>query len=212
MPRREPAPANGIEWVCFDIAALSLGLVTVPLYVADTPENQAYFLSDSGACLLFIDSEDAWARISAVQGPRLGLNRVVVPSSSNGASRPVDPVRRLSDWLPDNTAKTALAIPDAVDANAEALRLRNDHLLEVTRQRVAALEPEFCKRGLIEQGDVVPHRPVFCRRVLEPILSAIAVFVFRLDGFRRVPVRALPAEGLAMTSARSDEPVSVNLA
>ena len=33
---------NRVEWVCFDQAAASLGLVTVPLYFDDRPDNMAY--------------------------------------------------------------------------------------------------------------------------------------------------------------------------
>ena len=33
---------NSREWVVFDQAALGMGLVTVPLYVEDRPENVAY--------------------------------------------------------------------------------------------------------------------------------------------------------------------------
>lgn len=40
---------NGIDWVCLDMAAHSLGLVVVPLYVNDRPENVAYIIEDTGA-------------------------------------------------------------------------------------------------------------------------------------------------------------------
>ena len=43
---------NSVEWVCFDQASLSLGLVVVPLYPSDAPDNIAYILADSGARLL----------------------------------------------------------------------------------------------------------------------------------------------------------------
>ncbi len=33
---------NSVEWVCFDQAALALGLVLVPLYLSDTADNIAY--------------------------------------------------------------------------------------------------------------------------------------------------------------------------
>ncbi|MEW5964600.1 MAG: AMP-dependent synthetase/ligase [Pseudomonadota bacterium] len=51
---------NGTDWVCFDIAALSLGLIVVPLYLHDSPGNLAYILSDSGARVLIIDSASRW--------------------------------------------------------------------------------------------------------------------------------------------------------
>jgi long-chain acyl-CoA synthetase len=40
---------NCLEWVLFDLAALGLGLVTVPLFVKDRPENFAFILTETGA-------------------------------------------------------------------------------------------------------------------------------------------------------------------
>ena len=42
---------NCREWVLFDQASLGLGLVVVPLYTEDRPENIAYILQNSGARL-----------------------------------------------------------------------------------------------------------------------------------------------------------------
>ena len=39
---------NSPEWVMCDIAALGLGLVVVPLYTQDRPDNVAYMLGNSG--------------------------------------------------------------------------------------------------------------------------------------------------------------------
>ena len=39
--------SNCIDWVCFEQAALSLGLVVVPLYTCDIPENIDHLLMDS---------------------------------------------------------------------------------------------------------------------------------------------------------------------
>jgi len=59
---------NGIHWVAADQAALGLGLVVVPLYVDDNPENVAWCLENSGARLLVAESSrmaDALAKVSA---------------------------------------------------------------------------------------------------------------------------------------------------
>src|SRR5438309_11403170 len=42
---------NGIHWVAADQGALGLGLVVVPLYADDNPENVAWCLENSGARL-----------------------------------------------------------------------------------------------------------------------------------------------------------------
>jgi len=51
---------NSTEWVFFDQAALALGLVVVPLYFDDRPENMAYCLNDAGARLLLLESGKQW--------------------------------------------------------------------------------------------------------------------------------------------------------
>ena len=64
---------NGIHWVAADQAALGLGLVVVPLYVDDNPENVAWCLENSGARLLLAESSrmaEALAKVSAAL-PRL---------------------------------------------------------------------------------------------------------------------------------------------
>src|SRR6266853_437954 len=59
---------NGIHWVAADQGALGLGLVVVPLYVDDNPENVAWCLENSGARLVAEGCErlaDALANVSA---------------------------------------------------------------------------------------------------------------------------------------------------
>lgn len=55
---------NGIEWVAFDMAALGLGLVVVPLYVHDSLANVGQILGHSGARLLLIDTEARWRQLA----------------------------------------------------------------------------------------------------------------------------------------------------
>lgn len=47
---------NGVDWWAVDLAALGLGLVTVPLYPDDNAENWAWILSDSGSRLLVTEN------------------------------------------------------------------------------------------------------------------------------------------------------------
>ncbi len=80
---------NCLEWVLFDLAALGLGLVTVPLFVNDRAENFSYILKETGARLLLIEGIEQWQRIEEV-GDRLSgierivtLERVCYPTSSS---------------------------------------------------------------------------------------------------------------------------------
>jgi len=68
---------NGIDWVLFDVAALGLGLVVVPLYREDRAENGAYILQHSGARLLLIDGPAQWDRLAPLCAQLPMLERIV---------------------------------------------------------------------------------------------------------------------------------------
>src|SRR6266705_1007120 len=75
---------NGIHWVAADQAALGLGLVVVPLYVDDNPENVAWCLENSGARLLVAETSrmaDALAKVSAT------LPRILCLTAEPGSGR-----------------------------------------------------------------------------------------------------------------------------
>ncbi len=54
---------NCPNWIVADQAALSLNMITVPLFYNDRPENMAYVLHDSGARILFVDHEEHWEKL-----------------------------------------------------------------------------------------------------------------------------------------------------
>jgi long-chain acyl-CoA synthetase len=47
---------NGVDWVAADLAALGLGLVIVPLYVDDNPDNIAWCVGNAEARVLLVES------------------------------------------------------------------------------------------------------------------------------------------------------------
>jgi len=47
---------NSVDWIAIDLAALGLGLVVVPLYVDDNPENVAWCVGNAGARILVVES------------------------------------------------------------------------------------------------------------------------------------------------------------
>lgn len=57
---------NSPQWVMFEQAALGLGLVVVPLFVNDRPDNVAYVLKDCGARLLLIENLAQWRELACV--------------------------------------------------------------------------------------------------------------------------------------------------
>jgi long-chain acyl-CoA synthetase len=58
---------NCPQWVMFDQAAMSLGLVVVPLYTVDRAENIAYIVNDSQAKVLLFETDEQWRELSAVR-------------------------------------------------------------------------------------------------------------------------------------------------
>lgn len=68
---------NSLEWVVFDQAALGLGLVTVPLYTDDRPDNVAHIVEETQARLLVVDGKRQWRRLQEVSGGFDSLRRIV---------------------------------------------------------------------------------------------------------------------------------------
>ncbi len=92
---------NCPKWVIFDQAALGLGLITVPLYTADRPENVAHVLGDSGAKLLLIDSAEHWHPLHEATNELLELKRIVcikTPPEGDDDNR----LRGIDEWLPEH--------------------------------------------------------------------------------------------------------------
>jgi len=69
---------NCKEWVIFDQAALAAGLVVVPLYLDDRPDNVAYILSDSAAKLLLVQDVNQWKRLQPALASVNSLQRILV--------------------------------------------------------------------------------------------------------------------------------------
>ena len=80
---------NGIHWVAADQAALGLGLVVVPLYVDDNPENIAWCLANSGARLLVVETSrmaNALARSSdSLEKANAAMPRILCISAEPGS-------------------------------------------------------------------------------------------------------------------------------
>jgi len=95
---------NCREWVIFDQAALGSGLVVVPLYMDDRPENTAYILNDAGVRLLYLHGAEQWERLLTVRHELGGLSRILtqepVPVPA-GETR----VRTVAEWLPDTAGE-----------------------------------------------------------------------------------------------------------
>ncbi len=100
---------NSPEWVIFDQAALGLGLVVVPLYTQDRPDNVAYIVNDSGCKVLLFGTNEQWAAFKDVRDQLGGLVRIlivepVVQPIAGAADEPR--LKSIEQWLPDQGAAT----------------------------------------------------------------------------------------------------------
>jgi long-chain acyl-CoA synthetase len=95
---------NGVHWVALDLAALGLGLVVVPLYVDDNPDNVAWCVANAEAKLLVVDNSkiaDALRKTGSALPPLYVLHpdagepspsvvTVLPPAASPPTFRPLD--------------------------------------------------------------------------------------------------------------------------
>ena len=86
---------NGWQWVAFEQAALGLGLVVVPLYVNDRPDNVAFILEETESRVLLLDDGEQWRGLAPVVSGLAALRRVLLCRGPLQA-----PARLLADWLP----------------------------------------------------------------------------------------------------------------
>ena len=114
---------NSKEWVYFDQAALACGLVIVPLYTDDRPDNIAYIMSDSAVKVLLVQDATVWKRLGPALAGQDDLQRVLILSSAKASPGEVlsdERVRFVSDWLPEKTVPRTPLVSRKGDPHALA--------------------------------------------------------------------------------------------
>ncbi|MFP4682146.1 MAG: AMP-dependent synthetase/ligase [Ectothiorhodospira sp.] len=110
---------NCQEWVIFDQACLGLGLVTVPLYTDDRPDNIAYVLGDAGARLLVLGGRLQWRRLQEVRERLETVQRVVTVQRIEPGEFPEEPrLMALDEWAPPDGGGELMIRDVAPDALA----------------------------------------------------------------------------------------------
>lgn len=102
---------NCPQWVMFEQAAMSLGLVVVPLYVMDRPDNIAYIVNDADIQVFLFEGEEQWQTLKPVLGELGPIRRFVSLERIRG-----NPDARLAcadAWLPGSAALQAETRRDA---------------------------------------------------------------------------------------------------
>ncbi len=104
---------NGIDWVCFEQAAQSLGLVVVVLYPTDTPENIVYILADAGASVVLLDEYRQWRDLAPQQPSLPALRRVfyLQGNKDNNTNRD-DICRSVDEVLPVDGSSYVNSVSD----------------------------------------------------------------------------------------------------
>lgn len=105
---------NCPEWIFFDQAALSLGLVVVPLYTVDRPENVAYICNDADVQIFLFESQEQWLEVKTVSA-QLAVKRFV--SLDNFQDKDEVRLQNANNWLPTNAE---LQTPVATQPNSLA--------------------------------------------------------------------------------------------
>ena len=57
---------NCPQWVMFEQAAMSLGLVVVPFYIVDRPDNIAYIVNDAQIKVMLFETDEQWQNLRTV--------------------------------------------------------------------------------------------------------------------------------------------------
>jgi long-chain acyl-CoA synthetase len=89
---------NCPEWVMFEQAAMSLGMVVVPLYTVDRPDNLAYIINDAQIKVLLFETAEQWQALRTVRDQLGGIRRLV---SMDKIAKDDEPrLQCAQDWLP----------------------------------------------------------------------------------------------------------------
>lgn len=95
--------SNCREWVAFEQAALGLGLVVVPFYVDDRPDNISYIINDAGVKVMLLENDKQLQRLEPLIDELEGVQRLIILNSKTGQLENDDErIVLTDDWLPES--------------------------------------------------------------------------------------------------------------
>jgi long-chain acyl-CoA synthetase len=92
---------NCPEWVAFDLAALSLGLIVVPLFANDRPGNIGHILKDTESKIFLCPGIQYWQHLSPVLDQLNSLQRIITIDFCQ-ISKDDPRITCITNWLPDS--------------------------------------------------------------------------------------------------------------
>lgn len=70
---------NSSEWMIFDLAAMAVGAVTVPVYSTNNAEQTGYIISDSGARMILVGDQAQYdACLEILRAGKTGLETIII--------------------------------------------------------------------------------------------------------------------------------------
>ena len=134
------------EWSYADLAATSAGLVVVPIYQTNSPEECLWVISDSDACAIVCEDDEQLAKIAAIRDRLPNLRTVIaIDQPGSGASAASNGSRAAIDGLS----------PITLDEVRERGRGRSAEELEARR---AGVGPEDSFTFIYTSGTTGPPK------------------------------------------------------
>ncbi len=148
---------NGLDWVYFDQAVLAEGLVSVPLYTEDRPDNVSYIIEDAAVSLLLVQSLAQWNKLAAALQDNESLQRVLVlekpkdPAKLSAALEQDERLRFVEDWLPsqapsmrrregDPHALASIVYTSGTTGRPKGVMLSHYNMLSVAHAALACID------------------------------------------------------------------------
>ncbi len=70
---------NSSEWMIFDLAAMAIGAITVPVYSTNNAEQAEYIINDSGAKIILVGDQTQYdACLEILKGGKTGLETIII--------------------------------------------------------------------------------------------------------------------------------------
>lgn len=101
---------NCPEWVAYDLAALSLGLIVVPLFANDRPGNIAHILENSESKIFLCPGIQYWQHLSPDLDQLNSLQRIITIDFCQ-ISKDDPRITCITNWLPDSLESTPAYSP-----------------------------------------------------------------------------------------------------
>ena len=193
---------NGIEHIAMDQAALSRGLVPVPMHAIDNPESIVYILKDSAASLLLVDTIDRWRILASAGAPTDTLKRIVC-ADLQGSESPAatdSRVAALKSWLERG---------GSAEASTNDVALQPDDLAAIVYTSGTTGRP---KGVMLSHGNIVANVKAIDARIAASPNDIFLSFLPLSHTFERTGGYYYPiASGASVAYARSVPQLSEDL-